>query len=342
MKKKMLLLALSAIFIFPNVVNAADISLTQDKFDEYENNSYINLVDGKYILSEGSYELGEDINVSDIVFNTGTINALDLNGHSLNGNININATDMNTKVTISGDENSHAKNIIIKGNFDYQPEVFVLGGNYNYVNTEKSTLLVKDSVIENDPDLINESTGQTGILISSSGVLTLENTTVKGGLRGIYVGSITDNSINLTINGGLIQGLHATEGVGIFALYRTLYNFKMADCTIKGEDTPIEIYYELSDPTIDVFNGFLAEGYKYSPTITMNVEDLTLDHVLTIAEKSIKVVKDVEDEETPTETPTSTNSTQEVTTKNPKTSDNLVTYLLILGISLSVLVIKRD
>ena len=67
------------------------------------------------------------------------------------------------------------------------PFYFVLGGNYNYINTEKSTLLVRDSIIENDPALINESTGQTGIIISSSGVLTLENTTVKGGLRDILI-----------------------------------------------------------------------------------------------------------------------------------------------------------
>lgn len=240
----------------------------------------------------------------------------------------------------------YAKNIIIKGGFTYHPEVFILGGNYNYVNTEKSTLLVRDSIIENDPALINESTGQTGIIISSSGVLTLENTTVKGGLRGIYVGSITDNSVDLTINGGLIQGLHATEGVGIFSLYRTLYNFKMADCTIKGEDTPIEIYYELSDPTIDVFNGFLADGYKYSPSITMNVIDHTLDHTLTILEKTINVVKEVEEPESNTNEETSSESitnTVEETSKNPKTSDSILTYVIALTITISfIYLVKKN
>ena len=220
------------------------------------------------------------------------------------------------------------------------PFYFVLGGNYNYINTEKSTLLVRDSVIENDPALINESTGQTGIIISSSGVLTLENTTVKGGLRDIYVGSITDNSVDLTINGGLIQGLHATEGVGIFSLYRTLYNFKMADCTIKGEDTPIEIYYELNDPTIDVFNGFLADGYKYSPSITMNV----IDHTLTILEKTINVVEEVEEPESNTNEETSSESTTntvEETSKNPKTGDNILTYVIALTITISVIYLVK-
>ena len=109
----------------------------------------------------------------------------------------------------------------------------------------------------------------------------------------------------------------------------------------EGTEAAINILgYGLSNYTNDkTIETLLVEGYMYSPSMTIVNEASTngYNYYSYTKEKTLEVVKKPEEpvqEETTSE--------DKPKTKNPKTNDNLVTYLLILGISLSVLIIKRD
>lgn len=344
MKKKLFIVVLG-LFLFIPILNvkADTIELTQAMFEAADDAGYdIETADGiikklNYyeIKKPGDYILGENLDVRGIEFIDGDY-TLNLNSNNLTGTI----------------ESGSGSTLIIDGEGTVGKGVYagtatsltIKGGTYAgpFVVYEDSKVVVENGSFGN---------GNNSYVIDTHEGCDLE---IKGGTFTFNPDSYSDENITsvltiyqnvkITISGGVFKG--AEYGIKI----RPGYD---GDVILKGgtfEGTNAAIYVDgyisgTTDNLDKIIGGLLGDGYMYSPEATVIVEDIIIDpltpdytqEISRTEEKSLQVVeKPVE----PTnEEETATEEKQE--TKNPKTNDSIINYVLITILCITSLIIIK-
>ena len=185
-------------------VNAAEetITLTQESFDNAYNNkgqTYDGVTYGEngtgyeeFLLSEGNYKLGEDINCNqeEFVAVLDGMTKIDLNGHSFGDNAVLSAEGKSASFTLEGDgtvvgglEVTEGANASVKS-VDFSDYINVGPG---------SSLILDDSTVTNEDDAC------AAVLVRNSGSLTINNSDISSE----YTNAVSASDVSkLTINGG--------------------------------------------------------------------------------------------------------------------------------------------
>ena len=312
MKKylKGLVLSLVAVMAFiPFVgVKAEEVKeLNQDAFDQAlagtpTNGVTYDVTDGTYKLAAGSYKITGDITIDKTVGVVGNV-TLDTNGKDL-------TITVYPAIGISG-----SNSLTINGTGTISGNILVC---------EEASLTI------NDGNFVSDMGG--AINAHDGSHLTINNGKFTAGASAVYVmhdatatitggefTSLGDNGVEagsgvLNISGGTFKGFVTGLMVGDATLNLSGGKFIATDdlggITISDANT-----------TVDTFNSLLLEGYEYSPSVSISKEG---NFVFT--QKEIEVKKIAAEE------------TEEPKTNNPNTSDNIMIYISLLGLSLIGLV----
>ena len=360
MKKKILFIFAMVAFMLISVPNVyASTTITQDDFDSAKAGtpsngvSYTEASGHKwYSLTAGEeFVLGGDVNLDDAFLDSNN-NTLNLNGHGITNaevlgeDMLLNAYDRDLTLTGTG---TVGRNVIVgggtltlDGNITYNGTVTISDGtdagtavvNAGTFNggfeSANSTATINAGTFVGDGwgaalQLNNSTTTIKGGTFTAGGA---SSTYIEGGSTTITGGTFTsagdngieifDDSTNLTISGGTFTG--AVSGLAI----NDNPTVKLSGGTFKATGTGADAGAIRAEGT---FASLLASGYKYSSAST------TTTGVYSVKETSVVTGKTTST--TTTDTVATTES--EATINNPKTGDNIIIYISLLGLSLIAL-----
>ena len=362
---KKVLLGLLFLFVPIMVVNAEEIEITQAMLDAaFESpETKVGFVTYKpvtktfdfgvvvftsyydyYYIDPGDYKLGSDVLLSTrdaggdvvyvpyLVFTAGN-STLNLNEHKIGIGL-LAVDDTNTaNLTVKGD------GIVTSLNVYKNSNITIEGGTYTQVYIEDGTLLIKNATLDTTlaPVDFHEL---NGITFNGSGNLTIEDGTFIAEQSVIFATSFVDGSQHdVNIKGGTfkIDNNHDLNRrhtcINLISSY--IKSFKLSGGTFESVIGAIDILFEdAASVDSNVFNTYLADGYKYSEELDLQ-NDYGVD--LRVANNLLSIVPI---EETNTETNEET-SVETKETKNPKTNDNILIYISLLFVSLYMLANKN-
>lgn len=339
--KRCMFIVLLGIFLFIPIlnVNAAEpIELTQAIFDAAKENDA-----GKpdYVSYEAPY--GYTINVGDESYDFILGSDIDLGDDIkfFNGNYNLN---LNGKLFDCSSFDTNGVDMVISGNgtvngsINFQDShVTIKNGTFNkHIAAWWTELLIEDATVYS---------GVYGYALESNGTVTFE---IRGGTyivseegynavdRSCAIRAEHSDSI-IIVKGGSFSGGKAA----IFTNTSEVENISLQGGTFEGKETAIKILgYGLSNYTNDKsLEVILGEGYMYSPSMTIvnEADSNGYNYYSYTKEKTLEVVKIPEE---PAQEETTSEDTPKI--RNPKTSDNVISYIVICSLSLfSFAIIKK-
>ena len=360
---KKVLLGLLFLFVPIMVVNAEETEITQAMLDaafeapetkvgfvtykpviknvDYGSDVFTFYYD-YYYIDPGDYKLGSDVLLSTrdaggdvvyvpyLVFTAGN-STLNLNEHKIGIGL-LAVDDTNTaNLTVKGDGLVTSLNVYKNSN------ITIEGGTYTQVYIEDGTLLIKNATINTTlaPADFSEA---IGISFNGSGNLTIEDGTFIAEQSVIFATSFIDGpQHDINIKGGTFKivnnSIRKHTCINLISSY--IKSFKLSGGTFESTIGAIDILFEDAESVdSNVFNTYLADGYKYSEELDLH-NDYGVD--LRVANNLLSIVPI--EEETSTSEETTTEEKNE--TKNPKTNDNILIYISLLFISLYMLANKN-
>ena len=351
MKKCFNILLVLFVVLFVGIikVNAAALTLTQTDFTDAKSTPGVETAKGlkyyedeiaggdhiKYYLlpSDTDVILDGDINLDD---GAGIIQ-LRNNNVTLNSNVVLNGsfkTESLTNNTIDGSGT-------VSGGF----------AQYGGTATINGSITFNDIIISYNANstIINGGTFNKGLSGKSNTTVTINAGTFKSSDTGICA-VISDGYSEFTINGGTFDGsfIGFSNEVGDTLIKGGTFTGGTAGAFIGSDNTKISggtfkstgtryLYGDGKQGAIVItdtitFADILSNGYQYSTS----TESTTVDpyQILLLNTTEITVSKIPTEE--PAEQSEATTTTEETkdTTKNPNTSDNIITYISVLGISI--------
>ena len=275
------------------------------------------------IILDGAFNLDDGAGEIQLRNNNLTLNS----NVSITGGIKTESSTNNTLSgagTVSGEVKQFGGNMTINGSITFNKLFTSANANTTIINggTFNDGLMAK----QNTDVTINNATINTGtsmsnaIQVNNYSKIVINNVTVTA----YNVALASSDAGDVTIKGGKFTG----GGAGLFIDGGTakIYGgtFKTTGGTnIDGKNGAIGI-----GPSF-TFEGLLANGYKYSVSTDYTT---TLNYSLKFLNASeISVVTKTAN--TTTNTTTNTTNTA-ATTNNPKTGDNILLYIVMLGLSL--------
>lgn len=349
MKKSLLFVFAVFTFIFIGISNvSAATTVVQADFDaakagtptngvSYTDDTAVSGYKWYSLTTDEEFTLGEDIDLGDayVLVDNNTVN---LNGHSI-------ATSAAEEIVFGGSENlTLAGTGTIDGGIAIDEATLTLNGNITYNKIVMSTdgvvivnggtlknglLSVRSNITVNGGALI--SPDNAGALILNEGSATIRggSFTATGDASAVYIsgganatitgGTFTSSNDNglevledgtkVTITGGTFTGLNSGLTINDNPIV------KLSGGTFKATGTGA------GTGAIRVENGtfanLLATGYKYSVASTTTTD--------VYSAKATQVVR---------ATAATTTSTNTSTLQNPKTGDNILLYISMLGLSI--------
>lgn len=315
------LVAVIALVPFISAKAADAVEINEASFDTaYANrptitNGISSSSDGTiFTLHEGSYKLTGDIEKANLVFDGNVV--IDLNGHTLT--FDTYGLDEDDNVTFNG--NGTVNGVMTA---DSNAKLIINGGNFNGDITVRgeTDLVITDGTFTNDMggaihvETFGNVTISGGKFTGGAGasamyIMEEANVTISGG----EFTSQGDNGVEvetgvLNISGGVFKG--AVAGLMLGEPTLNLSGGKFISTNNGGITTYIRT------ATNDTFNSWLLDGYEYSPAVSVSTNDY-----YAFSQKEIEVKK------------IATEEVEEPKTNNPNTSDNIMIYISLLGLSL--------
>ena len=326
--KKKLFIALIAVFVFIPFVKVNALELTQTMIDDACTNTpdtdigglvcHIDGEDREITLLSGTHSLSEDVAAYAFqAFDADGNTILNLNNHTLTGEIIV---SYNNSLTINGPGTVTGSVVAEQGN------ITINGGTYN----NGITMLLGKLII-------TDATVDSGSERMAVAIMDLSETTISGGT---YTGTIAGvgvaeeggygNIKSITISGGTFTG----GMTGLMLYSYDIDSIKLSGGTFTGGLYSILAVNDAEAKANTIFNDILADGYTYSPAMTFTTEYDGDDDIWAsyTNQKELSVVQDTNSTPTPEET---TNPSEDTTTSNPATGDNIFLYITLVALSLA-------
>ena len=326
--KKKLFMTLIALFVFVPFIKVNALELTQTLINDACTNTpdtdigglvcHMDGEDREIILLPGTHSLSSDVEVYSFKFFSEGNTTLNLNNHTLTGEIivsNNNSLTINGDGTVTGTVTAEQGNITINGGTYNNGIIMLLG-----------KLIITDATVDSGSE-------RMAVAIMDLSEATISGGTYTGTLAGVGAASEAGlgNIKSITISGGAFTGGMA----GLMVYSYDIDSIKLSGGTYTGGLNSILAVNNSEAKANTVFNDILADGYTYSPAMTFNTEYDSEEDIWGsyTNQKELSVVQNTNSTTTPEQTTTSTESTS--STSNPATGDNIFLYIILVLLSLA-------